>query len=378
VVGLALCSLPEVALADTSPGTVSQIVQAFFTKTSSWSSALHDFAFALLRWTIVLEICLFGIRMALQRSQFQDIVSQFIMILLFAGLIAAVINNYQAWSWNLINGLSSVANSLGASSSSVDAPFMAGLSLVMIIFDKVSITSPGDSLAYVVCGIVVLVCFALMTAQIVLIKCEALISMNAAVIILGLGGSSIFKEYAINVMRYVFAVAFKLFIMQLLLGMALSFISDMQLAEASLQDIVVVLGISVVLLALVKTLPETCAGIINGSHAHGGQVLAATAGAVVGGAIGAAVASAGMGGAASQGVKNVREASKLAQASGAGGGFGTLGHMASSLYSAHKQAKAESPRASHGLRMGSRLQSQTQAKRMENDMKESGEEKNET
>jgi len=164
--------------------------------------------------------------------------------------------------------------------------------------------------------------------------------------------------------------------MQLLLGMALSFIADMQLAEASLQDIVVVIGVSVVLLALVKTIPETCAGIINGSHVHGGQVLAATAGTMVGAAIGGAATSAGASSAAAQSVKNVRSASQLAHASGVSG-WGKLGHMASSMYNAHKQAKAESPRASHGLRMGSRLQSQTQAKRMENAMKETGED-NET
>ena len=58
-------------------------------------------------------------------------------------------------------------------------------------------------------------CFALMTAQIVMIKCEAYIAMNAAVLLLGFGGSSLLKEYAINTMRYALSVAFKLFVMQL-------------------------------------------------------------------------------------------------------------------------------------------------------------------
>ena len=69
-------------------------------------------------------------------------------------------------------------------------------------------------------------CFALMTAQIVLIKCEAYIAMNAAVLLLGFGGSSLLKEYAINTMRYALSVAFKLFVMQLVLGIGMSFISD--------------------------------------------------------------------------------------------------------------------------------------------------------
>ena len=98
------------------------------------------------------------------------------MTLLFAGFIAAVINNYAEWSWNLIRGLASTADSLGTAQTSSDAPLRTGLNLVQVILDKVSITSPAESIGYIVAALVVLICFALMTAQILLIKCEAMIT----------------------------------------------------------------------------------------------------------------------------------------------------------------------------------------------------------
>ncbi len=360
---------PVEGLADTSPGSISQLVETFYTRTASWGGTLQSFAFALLRWTLILEVCLFGVRMALQRAQIADIMGQFVMILLFAGFIAAVIKNYDAWSWSLINGLAATADGLGASRTTVEAPFMTGCAIVMTILDKLSITSPVDSLAYIVAALVVLIAFALMTAQILFVKCEAMIAMNASVILLGLGGSAIFREYAINVMRYVLAVAFKLFVMQLLLGLALTFIADLELAEATMQDIFVVIGVAVIILALVRAIPEACAGIINGSHVHGGQALGATAGAVLGAAVGGAAGAAAATAGTAVGVKSVSAASQLAKESGATG-LGRFGHMAGNLYSAYAQARAESPRAGYGLRLNSRLQSRLQAKKMENAMKE--------
>ncbi len=366
---LMLCLIPGSAFAASpSTGTISEMVSTFHSKTSAWGTTLEQFAYSLFRWAIMLDIALFGIRMALQRSQVQDILAQFVMTLLFAGFIAAAISHYDTWSWNLIDGLASTAESLGASSSASDAPFLTGCAIVSGILEKLSITSPVDSLAYVVCALVTLVSFALMTARILCVKCEAMIAMNASVILLGLGGSSIFKEYAVNVMRYVLSVAFKLFVMQLLLGLGISFITDLELAEATMQDIFVVIGVSIVLLALVKTIPDACAGIINGSHVSGGHALTATAGAVLGAAVGGAAGAAAMSGGAAQGALNVRAASKLAGESGATG-WGKLGHVAHNLFTAHRQARAESPRAPHGLRMGSRLQSRLQAMKMENALK---------
>jgi len=116
----------------------------------------------------MLEIALFGIRMALQRSQLPDILSQFVMTLLFAGFIAAVIQQL----WRNGPGTSSGgwpprADSLGTAQTSSDAAAAYGPpTLSRSSLDKVSITSPAESIGYIVAALVVLICFALMTAQI--------------------------------------------------------------------------------------------------------------------------------------------------------------------------------------------------------------------
>jgi type IV secretion system protein TrbL len=343
-----------------STGTVAEIVQSFYAKAQAWSGGFQSAAIGLFKLCLVLEIVIFGIKASLQRTSLHDIIAQFVMVLLFAGFIAAVINNYHEWSWMLINGLASLADSVGAPRTAAEAPFLTGFNLVMTILDKISIWSPADSVGYLITGLVVLVCFALITAQVLLIKCEAIICMAAAIILLGLGGAGMFKEYAINVMRFILAVAFKLFTMQLLIGLGLSIIHDMEFSEADFQDIFVVIGISIVMLALVRSLPEAIAGIINGSHVGSGQGLLAAASAVGGGILGAyAGAKAGV-----QDIKNVKDAASLARMDGASG-LGLVKETASNFYRAHKAAQAESPQASHQIREGSKLKTQIQHKKDE-------------
>jgi len=310
---------------------VSKLVQEFYNKTSSWEPVLKKYALVVFRWLLILEVCFLGIKAALNRDQLPDIFKQFVMLLLMAGFFLAVINNYSEWTWNLINGLKSIGLELASGPYASDAPFLTGMKLVKMILDKMSIWSPGNSVALLIAALVVMVCFALITAQVVLIKCEAMIAMMASLLLVGFGGSSFMKDYAVNAIRYAFSVAFKLFVMQLVLGVGISFIEGFSTASAELQDIFVVIGASIVLLALVKSLPDTCAGIINGSHVTSGTALTAAAAAVGGAALGAVIAG-------SNTARNVKDAANIAGMEGKTG-FGKAAHMAQTLWGARQDAK---------------------------------------
>lgn len=327
---LAVLLLPEQALA-ADEDFVSRLVQEFYSKTSTWEPTLKRYALVVFRWLLILEVCFLGIKAALNRDQIQDIFKQFVMLILMAGFFMAVINYYQEWSWNLINGLGSIGRELTPGGYSSESPFLTGMQLVKLVLDKLSIWSPGNSIALLIAALVIIVCFALISAQVVFIKCEAMVAMMAALILVGFGGSSFLKDYAVNAIRYVLAVAFKLFVMQLVLGVGIAFIEGFSTSTAELQDIFVVIGASVVLLALVKSLPDVCAGIINGSHVSSGAALTSAVAAAGGAAIGASLG-------ASNTIKNIRDAANVAGMEGASG-LGKAAHMAKSLWGARQDAK---------------------------------------
>ena len=108
---LALLLLPEQALA-ADEDFVSTLVREFYNKTSTWEPTLKRYALIIFRWLLILEVCFLGIKAALNHDQIQDIFKQFIMLILMAGFFMAVINHYQEWCWNLINGLGSIGKEL--------------------------------------------------------------------------------------------------------------------------------------------------------------------------------------------------------------------------------------------------------------------------
>ena len=360
---LALLLLPEQAYA-ADEDFVSRLVHEFYTKTSAWEPTLKRYALIVFRWLVILEVCFLGIKAALNRDQLGDILKQFVMLLLMAGFFMAVINYYQEWAWNLINGLGAIGRELTPGGYSSESPFLTGMQLVKLVLDKLSIWSPGNSIALLIAALVIIICFALISAQVVFIKCEAMIAMAAAIILVAFGGSAFLKDYAVNAIRYVLAVAFKLFVMQLVLGVGIAFIEGFSTSTAELQDIFVVIGASVVLLALVKSLPDVCAGIINGSHVSSGAALTASAAAVGGAAIGAMVAS-------SNTVQNVKDAAKVAGMEG-GSGLGKAAGMAKAMWGARQDAKSSGEKAL-STRTRSEMQERLERARMGNDKKNNSE-----
>lgn len=347
------------AQAATDMSIVAEIVAKFKSLTDQWMGTAIEYAKKLFFWCLVLEIAYLGIRAALGASEIGETFKNFVMVVLAAGFFLAVINNYQEWSWNLINGLNAIASEMGTVSGvnsediTSDNPFKVGFSLASGLWDKASsVWDPGLIIIIFITSLIVLICFALITAQVILIKCEAMVALLAACILLGLGASKFFREYAINVMRYVVSVAFKLFVMQLVLGLGFTFIASIKSSEnVNFSEITVAICVSIILLALVKSLPDVVAGIINGSHVGSGGALLQTAAAV--GAVAGGAAMAGMAGASV-----LKNANAVATAEGKSG-MGRMKSIGSTVMDAMKSSRQD--KASKSNTIGSKVQEQLDA-----------------
>lgn len=337
---------------------INEITLKYANQATIYGTALEEYAEKLFYWCLILDVALLGIKAALKQEEIANIIRHFVMLILFAGFIFSVIHNYQTWTGNILDGL----KALGISISGQDlttAPFKAGIEITKKILSATSAWQPIDSLGYIIIGCIIMACFAFMTAQIIMIKCEAYIAMNAAVLLLGFGGSSIFREYAINTMRYALSVAFKLFVMQLVLGIGMSFINDFTDTSLEYIDLIVLIGASLVLFVLIKTIPEVCAGVINGSHTGGGglsPMVSAAAGAAAGAITGSMV-----GGVRS--ADTVRAALAMTGPNGEGKtGFARAGSTMSHLWNAHSSVRRnQNARGSWNQRMNTEIKDRRDA-----------------
>ena len=272
-----------------------------------------------------------GIQLLLQQADIKGILVRFIQLLFSSALMLAILFHYKEWAGMLIRGLGKIAQDLGAPLPNPNAILNDGIEVIEKILEQLSLGSPAVSLGMVICGIVIVICFALIAAQVLLVKCEAYIVLNAGTILLGFGGADLTRNYATNFLKYSLTVAAKLFVMQLLVSLGSSFISDLNYGdEVKIKQLLVLIGVSVVLFALVKTIPDIISGIINGSHVSTGNAITSAVSSV---AMGTMATMGGMKAAglnSFDGVKAVREAANMANAEGASG-LGKAGHMAKNI-----------------------------------------------
>lgn len=357
-----LITIPFVVLFNVSDcfadNTATRFLDTFTRNTDSWWSILQGYAKQIFLLTLTLEVVLFGARMALQQSQLGEIIGQFVTMLLFAGFIAAVIMNYQEWATKVaITGLKSVAADLTPESADAGSPF----ALAAKIWEKVSAICSdagwqqiGKVLILYIMTLIIIIIFALISALYILVTCEFYIVANVGILLIGLGGSKIFKDYAVNAMRYIFSVAIKLFVLQLIINIGFTILSLETVLDAtkgagiknvSFEAMFFLVGQCILLLALAKSLPETVGGIISGSNVGGGNPLMSAAKSAAGVAVGA-----GLGAVAAGKAMKAAGSSELSKAAGATGFKGRVGSMAKNLMSGRSESNmAKNPNSATNI-----------------------------
>lgn len=331
--------LNEFCFAATGADTtiVGKIIQQFEAQEKKIIDKTRLIALELFGLCAILEIAWLGIQASLGRSEIGETIKNFCFTLLACGFFLAVINNYQEWTYKIVHGLEMVAGDIGNVELSSDMPFKKGLELVNYMWDAVkdvSFRKMSLILGLILSALICLVASCLITASVILIKAEALIAMGVACILVGLGGTNFFRDYAKNALRYVVSVGFKLLTMQLVIVIGFKMIEEVikQSKNVDFATCVVAVGVSLIIYALVSRLPEAVAGIINGSHVGGGNVgafksIALGTGALAGGAAGLAVA----------GARNVGLAKQAANADGKTG-LAAVGGTVSNLWQGMKSS----------------------------------------
>lgn len=310
---------------------LTKILTEFKSKAADWEPIIRGYSLKLFATLLTIDVAWMGIRVALKRAELQDIMSEFIILLFFASLMLAVLVNYKEWANSIISALGGIAQKIGAPVADPTAVFESGFYILSKIWAEASIWSPVTSTVLGLCAIAIIITYSLIAAQLVVVKCEAYIVLNAGAILLGFGGSSYTRDYSINLLRYALSVAVKLFVIQLLIGMSISFVNEfITVNTKNVEEIFLVLGASIIILALTISIPDIVSGIVNGTHVSSGNSLSSAVTSVSAATL-AATNSVGstLGGAvgAKRGVDAIKEACSYADSAGKTG-LGKLGHIA--------------------------------------------------
>jgi type IV secretion system protein TrbL len=313
--------LPDVVHAQ--DGTIldrleDQIVSA----TGNWEQTLINAATSLFWILAGIEIAIAAVWLAIQAPSLDTWFAELVRRIMFIGFFLFVLQVGPDFAWSIVDSLFQLGAE-GGKASPADT-FNAGISVAAKLSENAKFGLWEDNLlglASMIALAIVVICFSLVAALFVSVLVEMYVGLLAGMIMLGLGGSSFTKDFAIRYLIYAFSVGMKLMGLvmiakigsDILIGLAdeANFTGEEQIITA-----LTIGGISVVIFMVALHVPTIIQGMVQGVSTSSGME-SIRAGAQV-----TAFAAAGTG--AALGVAGVAKggmaAAGAAKASGAGVG----------------------------------------------------------
>jgi type IV secretion system protein TrbL len=298
---------------------LDQIVNTFQAHAGGWEATLRQLALSLFGILATIDIAFTAIRLAFRRADFSEWLAELVNQILFIGFFLWLLMNSADFARAIIDSFRLAAGQAGGVAAIYPSNVLtAGIGIAKQIWQQASVLNLGVSVGFMIGGIVIMICFALIAALMIEALVQSYIIISAGVLFMGFGGSRWTKDFAITIVRYALAAGAKLFVLQLIVGLGQGLITAWatQFDAGTDTNVAIIIGSAIVMLALTWRIPDMVQGLMNGSVSHQGSALTGAAMAVGAGTVAAAAGLAGAGGAA---VGAARLASTQLQAAQAAG-----------------------------------------------------------
>lgn len=326
------------------------------TAAKGWETTVIDAAKTLFWILATIEIGIAAVWLALQAASLESWFGELVKRIMFVGFFAFVLAQGPTFAKAVVDSLFQIGAG-GGTSSPADV-FNAGLAVATKMSEKIQFGLFEDNALAISAAfamVVVVISFSLIAAIFVSVMVEMYIGLLAGMIMLGLGGSSYTKDFAIRYLIYAFSVGMKLMALvmisrigsEVLIGLA----NEPGVGD-QFQTALAIAGIAVVVFIVAIYVPNIMQGVVQGASVsggmeairHGGQAASFTTGA---GFLAAGAAGAGF--AAAQTARAAGSSGAGAMLRGLGAGIGSAGKAAGS---AAKEKAIGSPGAYAGSILG--------------------------
>jgi type IV secretion system protein TrbL len=271
--------------------SLDRIVDLYANNARRWEATLAVYALQLFWILAGIEFAWSAIRMALKGADLGEWLGELVNQIIFIGFFLLLLTNSATWARAIVDSFRQAASAAaqangGAGGIAPSDIFDIGVQLASRFGESASLWSPMASVGLFLAGLVIIICFALIAAFMIMALIEAYVVISAGVIFMGFGGSRWTKDFATRTLVYAVSVGAKLFVLQLLVSLGAQVFRELGASvTTNTASIFVIIGSAIVMFAVTKTVPEMVQGLINGSSVgSGGALVAAATGTVAGAA----------------------------------------------------------------------------------------------
>jgi type IV secretion system protein TrbL len=302
--GVLLVCLLAAGPAHAQEGSVlTELENQIVTAAKGWETTVMNAARSLFWILAGIEVGIAAVWLAINAASLDAWFAELVRRIMFIGLFVFILDQGPSFAKAVVDSLYQLG--AGSGSASPANVFNAGLTVASKMSEKIKFGLFEDNslaIAAVFAMVVVVICFSLVAAIFVAVMVEMYVGLLAGMIMLGLGGSSFTKDFAVRYLVYAFSVGMKLMALVMIAKIG----SDVLIGLASnpsvgndYQTALAIAGIAVVVFVIAMYVPNIMQGVVQGVSVTGGMETIRHGSQATGFAVGATVgtASLAMGGA---------------------------------------------------------------------------------
>jgi type IV secretion system protein TrbL len=358
-VALLLVTVPVVIAqpAFAQEGSVLTSLQTQITTAAKgWETTVMDAAKSLFWILATIEIGIAAVWLALQAASLDSWFAELVRRIMFVGFFAFVLTQGPTFAKAVVDSLFQIGAG-GGTASPADV-FNAGLTVATKMSAKVQFGLFEDNALAISAAfamVVTVIAFSLVAAIFVSVMVEMYLGLLAGMIMLGLGGSSFTKDFAVRYLVYAFSVGMKLMALvmisrigsEVLIGLA----NEPDIGD-QFQTALAIAGIAVVVFIIAMYVPNIIQGVVQGASVTGGMETIRHGGQGASFAAGAAFLTAGAAGAGYAAAQSARAGGSSTAGATLRGIGASFGSGAQAAGSAAKEKAIGSPGAYAGSILG--------------------------
>lgn len=286
VVGGVLVGLAAVsALAQSAPPrlVLDGMADSYRTASHTWLAQLLPIAQRTFALLATLELIVSGMLWMFQRESLDDIAGRFLVKFIVLSFMLTLITGFHTWVPTILSGFAAAGERAtgisGLSPSTVlSVGWSASATLLHSISVKNAVLNPVTSMFVVFLAFTIWLAFVVIAAQLLRVLIESYLIVSGGVLFLGFAGFRATAAYAENYINYAVAVAIKVFVLYLLVGVGMSLATQwsamLQTADWNIGGdtptiLPQIVGGIIILAVLTVSLPGSFAHRITGSHSLG-------------------------------------------------------------------------------------------------------------
>lgn len=240
-----------------------------------WETTVMQAARSLFWILAGIEIGIAAVFLALGAASLDSWFAELVRRIMFIGLFVFVLEQGPDFAKAMVDSLFQIG--AGGGSASPANVFNAGLQVASSMSERAQFGLFEDNalaIAAVFAMIVVVISFSLVAAIFVSVMIEMYVGLLAGMIMLGLGGSSFTKDFAVRYLVYAFSVGMKLMALVMIARIGSEVLINLANDPSASDDFLSTLaiaGISVVVFIIAIYVPNIIQGVVQGVSVAGGM-----------------------------------------------------------------------------------------------------------